>query len=245
MPDVEQVALISGANKGIGFEIARQLGARGIRVLVGARDRGRGDAAVAQLRAESVNAAAIHLDVTDQETIDQAAAFIEQTYGKLDILVNNAGVSLPGGRVSPSALEVSVLRTTYETNVFGLFAVTKAMLPLLRRSEAGRIVNLSSPMGSLTLNSDPGSIYGQMPPLLAYNSSKTAVNAITVFLANELRQTPIKVNAVSPGYTATDLNLHSGFLTPEQGAKLPVAFATLPAEGPTGGFFEGEATLPW
>lgn len=245
MPDVEQVALITGANKGVGFEIARQLGLQGICVLVGARDRGRGDDAVARLRSEGVHAAAVHLDVTDQETIDRAAAFIEQTYGKLDVLVNNAGVSLPGGRVPPSALDVAVLRETYDTNVFGVFAVTRAMLPLLRRSDAGRIVNLSSPMGSLTLNSDPGSIYGQMPPLLAYNSSKTAVNAITIFFANELRQTPIKVNAVSPGYVGTDLNNHQGFLTPEQGAKLPVAFATLPTDGPTGGFFEGDGTIPW
>jgi NAD(P)-dependent dehydrogenase (short-subunit alcohol dehydrogenase family) len=129
--------------------------------------------------------------------------------------------------------------------VFGVFAVTKAMLPLLRRSDAGRIVNLSSPMGSLSLNSNPDSAYGQMPPLLAYNSSKTGVNAITVFFANELRNTSIKVNSVSPGYVATDLNAHSGWLTPQQGAKVPVTFATLPADGPTGGFFEESGVIPW
>ncbi len=133
----------------------------------------------------------------------------------------------------------------YETNVFGVFAVTKAMLPLLRRSDAGRIVNMSSTMGSLSLNSDPNSIYGQMPPLLAYNSSKTAVNAMTVFFANELRHTNIKVNAVSPGYVATDLNNHTGFLTPEQGAKMPVMFATLPNDGPTGGFFDENGAIAW
>ncbi len=178
-------------------------------------------------------------------TIDRAASFIDKTYGKLDILVNNAGISLREGRVPPSELDIEVYRKTYETNVFGVFAVTKAMLPLLRRSNAGRIVNLSSPVGSLTLNSDPASFYAQMPPLLAYCSSKTAVNAITVFFANELRQTTIKVNAVSPGYVATDLNDHAGFLTPQQGATLPVAFATLPADGPTGGFFEGDGVVPW
>lgn len=149
------------------------------------------------------------------------------------------------GRVPPSELDVDVFRKTYDTNVFGLFAVTRTMLPRLRNDEAGRIVNLSSPMGSLTLKSDPQSFYSQMPPLLAYCSSKTAVNAITVFFASELRQTNIKINSVSPGYVATDLNDRQGFLTPQQGAALPVTFATLPADGPTGGFFEGNEQVPW
>ncbi|HLV97230.1 MAG TPA: SDR family oxidoreductase [Ktedonobacterales bacterium] len=245
MPDVQQIALITGANKGIGFEIARQLGAKDIIVLVGARDQVRGDEAAQKLRSEGIEARALHLDVTDQAMIEAAAAFIEETYGKLDILVNNAGISLPAGRVPPSELDVEVLKQTYETNVFGVFAVTRTMLPLLRRSEAGRIVNLSSSVGSLALQSDPTSIYGQMPPLLAYSSSKTAINAITVFFAKELRQTSIKVNAISPGYVATDLNDHSGFLTPQQGAALPVTYATLPADGPTGGFFESDSTIPW
>jgi NAD(P)-dependent dehydrogenase (short-subunit alcohol dehydrogenase family) len=245
MPRATKVALITGANKGIGFEIARQLGAQGMIVLVGARDRARGEEAVERLQFEGVEASAIHLDVTDQVTIDAAASYIDKTYGKLDVLVNNAGISLRDGRVPPSELAVEVFRATYETNVFGVFAVTKAMLPLLRRSDAGRIVNMSSPMGSLSLNSNPASFYAQMPPLLAYNSSKTAVNAITVFFANELRNTSIKVNAVSPGYVATDLNDHSGMLTPEQGAKAPVTFATLPADGPTGNFFEENGAVPW
>lgn len=245
MPDTQKIVLITGANKGIGFEIARQLGAQGITVLVGARNQARGDEAAKRLQSEGIEASAIHLDVTDQATIHTAASFIDETYGRLDMLVNNAGISLREGRVLPSELDVEVFRKTYETNVFGVFAVTRAMLPLLRRSEAGRIVNLSSPMGSLTLNSDPHSFYAQMPPLLAYCSSKTAVNAITVFFANELRPTNIKVNSVSPGYVATDLNDHSGFLTPQQGATLPVTFATLPADGPTGGFFEGNEGVPW
>jgi len=245
MPHSSKVALITGANKGIGFEIARQLGAQSIIVLVGARDRGRGDEAARRLQLDGIEASAIHIDVTDQVTINAAASFIDQAYGKLDILVNNAGISLKEGRVPPSELDVEVFRLMYETNVFGVFSVTKAMLPLLRRSDAGRIVNMSSPMGSLTLNSDLNSFYVRMPPLLAYNSSKTAVNAITVFLANELRNTNIKVNSVSPGYVATDLNDHSGMLTPQQGAKTPVTFATLPADGPTGGFFEENGTVPW
>jgi len=245
MPRATKVALITGANKGIGFEIARQLGAQGMIVLVGARDRARGEEAVKRLQSEGVEASAVHLDVTDQVMIDAAASYIDETYGKLDVLVNNAGISLRDGRVPPSELAVEVFRATYETNVFGVFAVTKAMLPLLRRSDAGRIVNMSSPMGSLSLNSNPDSFYSRMPPLLAYNSSKTAVNAITVFFANELRNTSIKVNAVSPGYVATDLNDHSGMLTPEQGAKAPVTFATLPADGPTGNFFEENGAVPW
>ena len=245
MAQDKKIALITGANKGIGFEIARQLGAQGIVVLAGARDQARGDEAVKKLQAEGIDASVVHLDVTDQATIDAAAAFIGEIYGKLDILVNNSGISLPEGRVPPSELPIETFRKIYDTNVFGVFAVTKTMLPLLRRSDAGRIVNLSSPMGSLGLNSDPASFYTRMPPLLAYNSSKTAVNAITVFFANELRDTNIKVNSVSPGYVATDLNDHSGFLTPEQGARTPGAFATLPADGPTGGFFEGDGTVPW
>lgn len=245
MPDSKKIALITGANKGIGFEIARQLGAKGIFVLVGARDQARGDEAARRLQSEGIEASAVHLDVTDQASINRVASFIDETYGKLDILVNNAGISIREGRVPPSELDVEVFRKTYETNVFGVFAVTKAMLPLLQRSDAGRIVNMSSPMGSLTLKSDPNSFYAQMPPHLAYCSSKTVVNAITVFFANELRHTHIKVNSVSPGYVATDLNDHSGFLTPHQGAVLPVAFATLPADGPTGGFFEGNEVVPW
>ena len=245
MSDSKKIALITGANKGIGFEIACQLGAQGIIVLVGARDQARGDEAARRVQSEGIEARAVLLDVTDQATISRVASFIDETYGKLDILVNNAGISFREGGVPPSELDVEVFRRTYDTNVFGVFAVTKAMLPLLRRSDAGRIVNMSSSVGSLTLNSDPNSFYAQMPPLLAYCSSKTAVNAITVFFANELRQTNIKVNSVSPGYVATDLNDHTGFLTPQQGAVLPVTFATLLADGPTGGFFEGSEAVPW
>lgn len=202
-------------------------------------------AAVQKLRADRIDARMVCLDVTAQDTIDAAASFIGGAWGKLDILVNNAGISLREWQTPPSELDVATLRQTYDTNVFGLFAVTRTMLPLLRRSDAGRIVNLSSPMGSLTLRNDLTSPYANMPPTLAYCSSKTAVNAITVFLASELRSTNIKVNVVSPGYVATDLNGHSGFLTPEQGAVLPVKFATLPADGPTGGFFEGDVAIPW
>jgi len=245
MSEVSKIALITGANKGIGFEIARQLGAQGITILAGVRDQARGEAAVQQLRTEAIDATAVHLDVTNQATIDAAAAFIEQAYGKLDILVNNAGISVREGSTPPSELALEAVRTTFATNVFGVFAVTKAMLPLLRRSGAGRIVNLSSEVGSLSINSDPTSFAAHLPPTLAYNASKTALNALTVFFARELQNTPIKVNSVSPGFVATDLNGHSGFLTPEQGAKVPVAFATLPVDGPTGGFFGEHGVIVW
>lgn len=245
MQQAKKIALITGANKGIGFEIARQLGSQGMIIFAGTRDRARGDKAVRTFQSEGIEAYAVPLDVTEQATIEAAASFIGDTFGKLDILVNNAGISLGEGHAPPSELAIEIYRAIYETNVFGVFAVTKAMLPLLRRSDAGRIVNMSSTMGSLSLNSDPNSIYGQMPPLLAYNSSKTAVNAITIFFANELRNTNIKVNAVSPGYVATDLNNHTGFLTPQQGAKVPVTFATLAADGPTGGFFDENGAIPW
>lgn len=245
MSETQKIALVTGANKGIGFDIARQLGSQGITILVGARDRARGEEAAAKLRAEAIAATAVQLDVTDQETVNAAAAFISQAYKKLDILVNNAGISTREGNTLPSELSIEDLRKTYDTNVFGVFAVTKAMLPLLRRAEAGRIVNLSSEMGSLSINSDPTSFAAHTPALLAYNSSKTALNALTVFFAKELRETPIKVNSVSPGYVATDLNGHSGFLTPEQAAKVPVAYATLAADGPTGGFFGANGAVAW
>jgi len=237
-----KVALITGANKGIGLEIARQLAKQGITALIGARDEQRGEAAAQALQAEGLNAHFVQLDVTDQASIDAAAHKIEREYGKLDILVNNAAVALD--RRPPSQLDMDVLRRTYDTNVFGVFAVTKAMLPLIRKSEAGRIVNMSSGLGSLTQTSDPDSFLATVQ-VLAYNSSKSAVNAITVQFANELRNTHIKVNAADPGYVATDLNDHSGHRTVQQGATAPVRLATLPADGPTGGYFDEDGVVPW
>ena len=237
-----QIALITGANKGIGKEIARQLGAKGITVLIGARDQARGDAAAAELREAGIDAHTQVLDVTDQASIDAAAATIEAKYGRLDILVNNAGIALDN--TPPSGTTLETLRTTYDTNVFGLFAVTRALIPLLRKSDAGRIVNHSSGLGSLTLNSDPTWEFAGVKPL-AYNSSKAAVNMITVALASELKDTPIKVNAADPGYTATDLNQNSGPRSVQQGATAAVHLATLPADGPTGGFFNEDGSEPW
>jgi NAD(P)-dependent dehydrogenase (short-subunit alcohol dehydrogenase family) len=245
MSEGKKIALVTGANKGIGFEIAHQLGVQNITILVGARDQARGESAIQKLHAEKIEAVVVQLDVTDQTSIDAAATFIDQTYGRLDILVNNAAISVHEWNTPPSQLSLEDLQKTFVTNVFGVFAVTKAMLPLLRHSHAGRIVNLSSEMGSLYINNDADSFIAKLPPTLAYNASKTALNALTVFFAKELQDTPIKVNSVSPGYVATDLNGHSGYLTTEQGAKAPVAYATLPADGPTGGFFGADGQIAW
>jgi NAD(P)-dependent dehydrogenase (short-subunit alcohol dehydrogenase family) len=237
-----RVALVTGANKGIGLEIARQLAASGATVLLGARDSARGEKAASVLAADGLDARFIQIDVTEQSTIDRGASRIETDFGRLDILVNNAGIGIDNA--PPSQLEIDLLRRTYETNFFGVFAVTKAMLPLLRKSESGRIVNLSSGLGSLTQNSDPGYQYAGAK-LLAYNSSKSALNALTIQFAHELRKTPIKVNSADPGYVATDLNNQTGIRTLEQGATIAVRLATLPADGPTGGFFDEDGVVPW
>jgi len=238
----DKIALITGANKGIGLEIARQLGTQGITVLLGVRDENRGREAAEKLQTEHINAHTVQLDVTNQDSIDAAANYIESKFGRLDILVNNAGVAIDN--VPPSQLDIEVLRRTYDTNVFGVFAVTKAVLPLLRKSEAGRIVNISSGLGSLAQNSDPDYEYAQVK-LLAYNSSKTALNAMTVQFAHELKDTPIKVNCADPGYVATDINNHRGSRTVQQGATAPVRLATLPDDGPTGVFFDENGVVPW
>jgi NAD(P)-dependent dehydrogenase (short-subunit alcohol dehydrogenase family) len=231
-------ALITGANKGIGYEIARQLGERGITAIVGARDEERGRAA-----AERLGQPYVRLDVTDEASVQAAAKWIEREYGALDILVNNAGVASQDDQ-RPSATPVATLRATYEVNVFGVVTVTNAMLPLLRRAPAARIVNMSSELGSLTMAMDPdGPFWPHNFP--AYNSSKAALNMLTTGYAKELWDTPIKVNAANPGYCATDLNAHSGFRTAEQGAAIAVRLATLDADGPSGAFVQDDGPLPW
>ncbi len=239
----ETIALVTGANKGIGREISRQLAAKSILVLMGARDRERGEKAVAELRAEGLPVEFIAIDVTSQESVDRASAEIERRHERLDILVNNAGVALdwfPG-----SELTVEVLEKTYDTNVFGVFRVTKALLPLLKRSKRGRIVNVSSGLGSLSMNADPNSPLASRNMLLAYCSSKAALNMITIQFANELKSTGIKVNSANPGFTATDMNQHRGPRTVEQGASTPVRLALLPDHGPTAGVFNDDGPQPW
>ena len=244
MDTTSRVALITGANKGIGYEIARQLGQQGITVLVGSRDPKRGDEAVAGLREEQLDAHMVLINVTDPSSVQHAAGEIEERFGRLDILVNNVGISRDQTRHRPSEYPLDVLRETFETNVFAVVTVTKALLPLLRNAPAGRIVNQSSSMGSLTLAADPSSPYAGLK-LLGYNSSKAALNAVTLEYAKELRDTPIKINAADPGYSATDLNGHQGYRSTEQGAVAAVRLATLPDDGPSGGFFNDEGPVPW
>ncbi|WP_050614127.1 SDR family oxidoreductase [Bacillus testis] len=241
--DKPKIVLITGGNKGIGFETARQLGKMGYEILLGSRNEKRGLEAVTLLEKENIKAKTVGLDVTNPTSILSSVERIEQEYGLLDILINNAGVFFEG-EINQSELELSVLKSTYETNVFGVFSVTKAMLPLLRKSSSGRIVNLSSGLGSLTLNTDPKSEFYNVNTL-AYNSSKTAVNALTVFFAKELSDSPIKINSVCPGFTATDLNGNSGYRSVDQAASIVVKLATINSDGPTGGFFDDNGVVPW
>lgn len=235
--------LITGANKGIGYEAARQLGKLGYRILIGARDEARGRKAAANLAEEGIDAHFVQLDLQDQDSITAAASMISSEYSGLDVLINNAGISL-GGATPPSQLQLSEIRATFDTNFFGTVAVTQAMLPLLLQSPAGRIVNMSSGLGSLTYNSDPLHEHAQFN-LLAYNSSKAALNAATIIFAKEFKDTPLKINSADPGFTATDLNGFTGPRTVEQAARIVVRLATLSADGPTGGFYEENGEVPW
>lgn len=238
----QTIALVTGANKGIGYEIAAGLGALGWRVGVGARDRERRESAVAKLRAAGADAFGVPLDVTDDASVAAAAAQVEESAGRLDVLVNNAGIT---GSVPqmPTEVDPATVRTVVETNVIGVIRVTNAMLPLLRRSSSPRIVNMSSGVGSLTRQTTPGIDTG--PIAAAYTPSKTFLNAVTVQYAKELRDTGILINAACPGYCATDLNDFRGVRTPEQGAAVAIRLATLPDGGPSGGFFDDGGEVPW
>jgi NAD(P)-dependent dehydrogenase (short-subunit alcohol dehydrogenase family) len=224
-----------------------------VTVLMGARDEERGRQAVHAIRDSGARAHVVRLDVTDATSVRQAAERIDTEYGRLDMLINNAGIALADGSGLPSETTLETLRTVYATNVFGVVAVTNAMLPLLRRSPAARIVNVSSEVGSITSMTDPASPLWTATSV-SYPSSKAALNMVTAMYAKELRDTPIKVNAANPGYCATDLNGHNGFRTAEQGADVSVHLATLPEDGPTGmlwGFLwsghgpESYGVLPW
>lgn len=247
-----KIALVTGANKGIGRAAAEQLAALGTTVLIGARDTRRGEEAAAALRAAGSDAHAVTLDVTDQATARAVAQQIEERFGHLDVLINNAGIS-GSGQISPedahdqvpSSVDLDMVRAVFETNVFGVIAVTNAMLPLLRRSPAPRIVNVSSAAGSLTVACDPDGPLAGLPASAAYTPSKTALNALTVQYANELRKNGILVNAADPGYVDTEINNHRGYLTVAQGAAVLVRLATLGADGPTGGFFSEDGPVPW
>lgn len=234
-----KTALITGANKGIGFAIAQGLGAAGFTVAVGARDDARREEAVDRLRTAGVDAFGVTLDVTSDSSVAAAAATIEQTAGRLDVLVNNAGIS---GRTddsaqNPTTLDLDVVRTVLDTNVLGVVRVTNAMLPLLRRADSPRIVNMSSNMGSLTLQTGP--------IMAAYAPSKSMLNSVTAQYARQLADTNIIVNAGCPGYVATDFTGFNGPRTPAQGAAIAIRLATLPDDGPRGGFFDDQSAIPW
>lgn len=235
-------SLVTGANKGIGYEIAVGLGALGWNVGAGARDEQRREAAVEKLRAAGADAFGVPLDVTDDASAAAAAALIEDRTGRVDVLVNNAAIT--GGMPQmPSAVDPATVRAAVETNVIGVIRVTNAMLPLLRRSASPRIVNMSSSVGSLTLQTAPGTEMG--PISAAYVASKTFLNAVTVQYVKELRDTGILINAACPGFTATGLNGFSGVRTREQGAAIAIRLATLPDDGPTGGFFDDAGVVLW
>jgi NAD(P)-dependent dehydrogenase (short-subunit alcohol dehydrogenase family) len=247
-----KVALITGANKGIGRGAAEQLAALGTTVVLGARDPRRGEEAAAALRAAGGDVHAVVLDVTDPAGVAGAAKQIGDRFGRLDVLINNAGIT-GSGQISPqdaydqvpSTVDLQMVRAVFETNVFGVIAVTNAMLPLLRRSPAPRIVNVSSHAASLTLISDPDGPFAGLLPSAAYNPSKSALAALTVNYANELRKDGFLVNAACPGYVDTDSNNHTGFRTVAQGAAVLVRLATLGVDGPTAGMFGDEGPVPW
>lgn len=239
-----KTALVTGANKGIGYEIAAGLGALGWKVGVGARDRTRRDEAVGRLLDAGVDAFAVPLDVTDDASVSAAADLIAERVGRLDALVNNAGIT-GGAPQQPTTVDPEIIRTVVETNVIGVIRVTNAMLPLLRLSAAPRIVNMSSSVGSLTRQSSAGSETTTGPVAVAYAPSKTFLNAVMLQYVQELAGTNILINAACPGFVATDLNGFRGERTAEQGAATAIRLATLPEGGPTGGFFEDAGVVPW
>lgn len=244
----KKVAFVTGGNRGIGFETARELAEKGVSVVIGSRDQVNGEAQAKRLQDKGYEVKSIPFDVNKASDHQRAYDFFEKNYGHLDILVNNAGVAVGGWDASASnrasGTPADILRQTFETNFFGLVSLTQKLLPLIRKSPAGRIVNLSSILGSLTLHSDPSSpIYNSKT--FAYNASKTALNAFTVDLAHELKGTSIKVNSAHPGWVKTAMGGENAPMEVKDGSKTSVQLALLPENGPTGGFFHLGETLPW
>jgi NAD(P)-dependent dehydrogenase (short-subunit alcohol dehydrogenase family) len=245
-----KIAFITGANKGIGLETARGLGKLGYAVVIGSREEGRGRAAVDKLQSEGIaTVEAVRFDVTNPDDQKRIAQHLEEHYGRLDVLVNNAGAQFDGADFgtnfnTTSTVKPDALRQTFETNFFAAVALTQTLLPLIRKAPAGRIVNVSSILGSLTLHSDSSSeIYNKKA--FAYDASKTALNAFTVHLAQELRDTKIKVNSAHPGWVQTDMGGSSAPLDVVSGGKTSIRLATLPDDGPTGCYFFQDKSIPW
>jgi len=238
----KKTSLVTGANKGIGLEIARGLGRIGYTVWIGSRNESRGEAAAEALRRDDLDARFLPLDVTDDRSVAAAAGSLGREVDQLDVLVNNAGISIGWG--PPSEETITDVHAIYDVNVFGVIRTTHAFLPLLKKASEPRIVMVSSSLGSLAWASDFEAPMAEVN-LLGYNSSKSALNAVTVAFAKDLAPLGFKVNAGCPGYTATDLNQHTGSRTPEQGAAIGIRLATLPNDGPTGGFFDDDGTVAW
>ncbi|CAN5117049.1 SDR family oxidoreductase [soil metagenome] len=243
MSSKNKIALVTGANKGIGFEIAKKLGAAGCTVIVGARNDKFGQEAVDKLKAEGVKVEYINLDLLKPDSINKAAATIEKNHGRLDILVNNAGI-VERGDGTPTKADIDSVENSMRTNFIGPLRVTQAMAALLKKSEEGSIVNVSSTLGSCTFNGDKNSPYADTK-ILGYSASKAALNMMTVQLAYEFKDTNIKVNSVCPGYCATDINDNQGMLSAEEGAREPARLALLDKSGPTGEYRNTEGSIPW
>jgi NAD(P)-dependent dehydrogenase (short-subunit alcohol dehydrogenase family) len=242
----DKVAFITGANRGIGLETAKGLGKLGISIVLGVRDIAKGQDAIKQLQTLGINAEAIYYDATEAKTLDTTYDYISSHYGKLDILVNNAGIlleTLVGGNDS-STVSQEVLQETFQTNLFAVVALTQKLLPLIKKSAAGRIVNLSSILASQTVHSMPNSPI-DFAKGFAYNASKTALNAYTIHLAHELKDTAIKVNSAHPGWVKTQLGGSNAPMEVADSYKTSVYLANLDEKGPSGGFFHETEPLPW
>ena len=241
-----KIALVTGANKGIGFETAKQLAQHNIKVLLGARNETEGKKAEAALREASLDVTFVKLDISNPADIDNVRKYIESEYGVLDILINNAAVFLDGAWFgnNTETVPIQTLRDTFDINYFGTVELTQALLPAIKKSKAGRIVNISSLSGSFGVHLDKEHWLYALKPY-AYSASKTALNQFTVFLAHALRETNIKVNAANPGWVKTSIGSDQAPLTPEDGAKTGVALALLDDNGPTGTFSESGEVLPW
>jgi NAD(P)-dependent dehydrogenase (short-subunit alcohol dehydrogenase family) len=246
MAKADKVAFVTGGNRGIGLETARQLGKQGVKVVIGSRDLEKGMDVAERLRSEGADVDAIRFDITKPSDYQDAYNYFDKNFGKLDVLINNAGISKEafGAPNNASSVSPALLRETFDTNFFGTVQLTQVLLPLLKKAPEGRIVNLSSILGSLTLHADPQSpIYGFK--VLAYDASKAALNAFTVHLAAELKDTKIKVNSAHPGWVKTDMGTDAAPMEIPEGAKTSMQLALLPADGPTGGYFHLGEPLPW
>jgi NAD(P)-dependent dehydrogenase (short-subunit alcohol dehydrogenase family) len=245
MANEKKIALITGGNKGLGFEMARQLGHAGVTVVLGARDSKKGEAAAEKLRSEGLYAQFVKLDVLERADYAAVGAFLEKKFGRLDILINNAGIAAEGfgaGKIGSTTDEL--IHRTFETNFFAPVALTRELMPLLRKSPGARIVNMSSILGSQTLHSDPKSpIYDFKS--ISYDASKAALNSFTIHLAYELKDTKIKVNSAHPGWVKTDMGTDAAPMEIPEGGKTGVALALLGEDGPTGGYFHLGKPLPW